>query len=113
MLKKLEITNFQSHPKSSLEFVPGINVIFGTSRNGKTAIRRALEWVVTNRPSGGRFFSNFAGEKGSTKVLLETDDTPLISLEKKIHRKGKEKIVDGTIYKIGAEEYKGLADVIQ
>lgn len=52
MIDKVEIKNIQSHKNSELEFVPGINVIIGSSNNGKSAILRALCWAVYNRPLG-------------------------------------------------------------
>ena len=117
MLRKIGIKNFQSHKNSVLEFVPGVNVIFGISRNGKTAVRRALEWVSTNRPMGGRFFSNFAGDSGETKVEIEVDDASPISLEKKIQIKDGEKVVTKAIYRIGEDEFTGagrdVPDVIR
>lgn len=52
MIDKLQIKNIQSHKNSELEFVPGINVIIGSSNNGKSAILRALYWAIYNRPLG-------------------------------------------------------------
>jgi len=55
MIKYLQIQNFQSHKDSLLEFDPGVNVIVGSSDSGKTAVIRALRWLVWNRPSGDAF----------------------------------------------------------
>ena len=52
MIKKITLTNFQSHKKTDLELHPGVNVIIGDSRSGKTAILRALNWNRYNKPSG-------------------------------------------------------------
>jgi predicted ATP-dependent endonuclease of OLD family len=70
MLKSLSIQNFQSHKKTELEFASGINVITGASDCGKTAIIRALRWLVYNRPGGDAFRSSWGGE---TSVELELD----------------------------------------
>ncbi len=70
MLKKLVIENFQSHEKTELNLDAGVNVITGVSQSGKTAILRALYWLLHNRPSGDRIRSTFA--KGATKVMIET-----------------------------------------
>ena len=72
MIKKLIIENFQSHEKTELNLDPGVNVITGVSQSGKTAILRALYWLLHNRPSGERIRSNFA--KGATKVMIETSE---------------------------------------
>lgn len=72
MIKKLVIENFQSHEKTELNLAPGVNVITGVSQSGKTAILRALHWLLHNRPSGERFRSWFAS--GATKVMIETSE---------------------------------------
>ena len=112
MIKRLQIKNFQSYAESVLEFSPRVNVIIGISRSGKTAILRALNWAVNNRPLGANYFSNFAGEKGSTKATL-TVDSPIgdqvISLEKKIRKTKKgEKVLDKAEYRIGEASFKGV-----
>lgn len=55
MIKSLSLHNFQSHKQSELEFDPGVNVIVGPSDSGKTAIIRALRWLVWGRPLGDSF----------------------------------------------------------
>jgi exonuclease SbcC len=72
MIKKLIIENFQSHEKTELNLDPGVNIITGASQAGKTAILRALYWLLHNRPSGDRIRSSFA--KGATKVMVETSE---------------------------------------
>lgn len=52
MINSIELTNFQSHRSTVLEFDHGINVIHGQSDAGKTAVLRALDWVRLNRPRG-------------------------------------------------------------
>jgi len=69
MIKTLEIKNFQSHRDTVIEFHPGVNVIQGSSRNGKSAILRSLNYVINNKPSGMRHISFWAKEK--TKILDE------------------------------------------
>ena len=70
MLKSLSISNFQSHKYSHLEFSPGVSIIVGSSDSGKTAILRAIRWLVNNRPSGDSIRSTWGGQ---TVVHLETD----------------------------------------
>lgn len=55
MLEKLTLLNFQSHLNSELTFDKGVNVIVGPSDSGKTAIIRALRWLVWGRPLGDAF----------------------------------------------------------
>ena len=70
MLKKQTTKNYQSHDETVLEFCPGINAIVGRTQAGKTAILRALLWLMNNRPRGFRFHKHFATEP--TEVELET-----------------------------------------
>lgn len=53
-----------------MELHAGTNAIIGPSDSGKTAIFRALRWVVENRPSGQDFHSWW---KGDPAVTIELD----------------------------------------
>ena len=74
MIQKLHILNFQSHRDTALEFHPGVNVIVGASDSGKTAILRALRWLIWNRPNGEDFRSDWGGD---TEVHLTVDDVEI------------------------------------
>ncbi len=52
MIQSIELTNFQTHKHSTIEFCDGLNVITGSSDSGKSSVMRALLWVLKNRPSG-------------------------------------------------------------
>lgn len=56
-IKQVEITNFQSHANTVVEFAPTghLTVITGNSDSGKTAVIRALRWVFYNQPQGTDF----------------------------------------------------------
>ena len=75
MIKRVEIQNFQSHKNTVLEFVPGTNVVIGESDAGKSAIFRAINWVITNRPLGDAFRSDWGGE---TRVAIYTAEGDVI-----------------------------------
>lgn len=68
-MKKIKISNFQSHKSTQLDLHPNVNVIVGQSSSGKTAIFRAIEWLNTNRPLGTRFISH-----GETEAKVEIDN---------------------------------------
>lgn len=69
MIKKIKIQNIQSHKNTELELVPGINVIVGSSNNGKSAILRALYWVIYNRPLGiDNLVSHWAVDKKGNQI---------------------------------------------
>jgi len=79
MVRKIEIKNIQSHKDSELSLCNGINVIVGSSNNGKSAILRALNWAIKNRPLGTDILlSHWAtDEKGIQKeemYVKVTDD---------------------------------------
>jgi len=71
MINSLHIKNFQSHPDSFFEFSPGMNVFIGDSDVGKSAIRRALEWLIFNRPISDSFRSWWEGDTEVTVVTSE------------------------------------------
>ena len=75
MIRSIRLSNFQSHKDTALELVPGINAVVGESDSGKTAIIRALNWLVTNRPSGAAFQRHRVKE---TEVELTTEDGELV-----------------------------------
>jgi exonuclease SbcC len=90
MINSLSISNFQSHKDSTLEFDGGVNIITGQSDSGKSAILRALNWVVNNKPSGDAFRSNWGGD---TEVKIQ------IGKEDVARKKGKGNYYDSHINK--------------
>lgn len=57
MLERLIIKGFQSHLDTDITFDGGINFVKGDNACGKSALRRALLWVLTNKPSGVSFIN--------------------------------------------------------
>lgn len=57
MLRKVIIKNFQAHEELEFFFHPGVNVITGPSDVGKSAVIRAIRWVLENRPQGTGFLN--------------------------------------------------------
>jgi len=72
MLKSLHLKNVQSHKDTYLEFSPGVNIIIGPSDSGKTAILRALRWLIWNRPQGDVIRRRQGGET-SVEVVLDDE----------------------------------------
>lgn len=56
-----------------------MNCIIGQSDSGKSAVLRALNWVVTNKPGGEAFRSSWGGR---TLVELEFSDGSIVGREK-------------------------------
>lgn len=96
MITSLSIQNFQSHKSTVLKFDKGVNVITGSSDSGKTAIIRALRWLVWNRPGGDNFRSSWGGD---TVVIATTDDNVNIS---------RSKGSAGNLYEIGDQPFVGF-----
>lgn len=95
MIAKYVLKNFQSHKNTLLAFHPGINVLTGESRTGKSALVRGLELVARNRRSTTSYFSNFAGPKNTTvsKVLLSGGEIVGFQKRIRIDKNGKKKPV--------------------
>jgi DNA repair protein SbcC/Rad50 len=70
VVEKITIKNFQSHEETELQFSSGVNVIVGSSDSGKSAILRALKWVVQNKPSGTAFFTE-GSDECSVEIIVD------------------------------------------
>lgn len=58
-ITRLELENFLSHKNSTFDFKPGLNILSGESRSGKSAVLRALREVLTcyiTQPRDAIFF---------------------------------------------------------
>lgn len=80
-IKQVVIEHFQSHERTVLDLSPGLNVIVGPSDQGKSAIIRALRWVLYNEPRGTDFIqagANFA------RVTLFMDDGVVVRRERSL-----------------------------
>lgn len=69
-LESIHIENFQAHKDVQVTFGDRITCITGASDRGKSAILRALIWVMTNRPTGDSFIRYGSDE---TRVTVCVD----------------------------------------
>lgn len=76
IITSVEINNFQSHKNTTMKFTDGLNVIVGESNSGKTAILRAIKWVLDNEPRGSDFITT--GEDDCS-VTVNFDDGTYIT----------------------------------
>lgn len=76
MISSIQIQNFQSHKDTRLDLHDGVNIIVGASDSGKSAIVRALKWLVWNKPGGEAFRSNWGGD---TDVSVELKGGDIVS----------------------------------
>jgi exonuclease SbcC len=96
-IKRILIENFQSHENTVLDFADGLNVIVGPSDQGKSAVIRALKWVLYNEPRGIDFIRHGAS---MAHVTVELDNGSSITRERSktknryiIASEGEEKII--------------------
>lgn len=68
-IRTLRIENFQSHELTEMAFDDGLNVIVGASDQGKSAVIRALRWLLFNEPRGSDFIRVGASQ---CRVSIET-----------------------------------------
>jgi DNA repair exonuclease SbcCD ATPase subunit len=61
---------------------------------------------IYNRPSGAKYYSNFAPDKGETIIELKPVETKPIVLTKEVHRKKDgTKVLDNTIYEYDGNKF--------
>lgn len=93
MLDRLEIKDFQVHKHFKLA-LSQIVCIVGPSDKGKSAILRAIRWLMTNRPSGDAFMHYGAD---LTSVRARVDGSTIT------RTKGKQ-----NLYKLKGKEFKAF-----
>lgn len=69
MLKKITIKNFQSHRNTVID-LEKMTVVYGLSDSGKSALRRAIQCVVTKSP----FYLRTARNVSEGSIVLEFDN---------------------------------------
>ena len=74
MIDYLKILNIQSHRRTKLDFVPGLNVIVGETDEGKSAILRAIKLLLTNKPTGDDIIRR---ERKKSYVAAGLDGVPV------------------------------------
>lgn len=95
-MESITIRNFQAHEKTKVEFDKKITTIVGPSDAGKSAVLRALRWVMTNKPSGNAFLRH---ETKRCRVALTVDG------HKIVREKG-----DRNTYALDNEPYKAFGN---
>lgn len=96
MIQQIEIKNFQSHKQTVLNLSAGVNLIIGKSDSGKTAILRALNWLINNKPAGDSFRSSWGGTTQVDIVTAEDDMIQRIKSDKE------------SIYAAGEDTFKAF-----
>lgn len=96
-LRSIRLQNFQNHEDLKIDLSGRITTLSGPSGSGKSAVIRALRWVMRNEPRGDGFI-----RKGSKEaaVTLETGDGDII-----IRRRGKG---DNNSYELNGRVFKAF-----
>ncbi len=79
IITRVKIENFQSHEDTTIDFDRGLNIITGPSDNGKSAIIRAIKWVLFNEPRGTEFIRQGTS---AARVTIEMDNGNAIVRER-------------------------------
>lgn len=102
-IQSLHLFNFEVHKDTLIEFGPGINVIRGSTDQGKSSIRRALTYVAFSKPVQGR-----AKDKSKNSyVTIRCTGAPPITRGRTGGKKGK------NYYKIDSKEISGGTDPLK
>ena len=80
-IKSIELLNFQSHQSTLIEPAPPgkLTVITGPSDSGKTAIIRALKWLLYNQPAGADFMRTGAS---MVRISVKFADGNIVTRER-------------------------------
>lgn len=70
-IRHLIIENFQSHAHTEIELAPSLTVLVGESDTGKSAVIRALRWLLLNEPRGREFIRAGTTECRVTAILYD------------------------------------------
>ena len=99
MITSINIEHFQSHISTSLKLDPGVNAIVGPSDCGKSAVFRALNWLINNRPGGQEFHS---WDGGDPSVTLNLDNVTI----------ARSRRANENIYTLGDQEFKAFGTTV-
>lgn len=102
-ISSIKITDFQSHQKTILEPAPAgqLTCIVGPSDSGKTAVIRALRWLLYNTPQGADFIR--VGSN-SARVTIQYSDGQQVTRERS--QKGFNR------YEINGNRYEGFGSTV-
>lgn len=100
MITRIILHNFQCHRDVTVELGRS-TVLQGNSNSGKTAILRALYWVIYNTPSGDSYVSYWA--KGKTRFKADEYTSVTVHVDGHVIERRRSNdfngyVVDGTVY---------------
>lgn len=109
MIKTLILRNIQSHKRTQLDFVEGLNVIIGATDSGKSAILRGLRKLIYNRPLGNAYRSWWGGR---TLIKLITFTNEIISYKEDTEREYSLSTISDPFKAFGTEVPEEISKVL-
>lgn len=109
-VEKIVLENFQSHEYTELELSRGLNIFVGESRQGKTAVLRAFQWVYENKPTGKRVIK-IGADCAKVTVFLSNGFIITRIMETKRSGKNGYEITDPTTGEVAYHNTKILPEV--
>lgn len=77
-IQRVIIENFQIHKYTELEFSKGLNILVGESRQGKSTILRAIQWVLEGKVPGKARSYIRAGEAFARVSLIFSNGMSIV-----------------------------------
>jgi hypothetical protein len=77
VIQRIILKNFMAHADTTLELVPGLNVLVGPNNCGKSAVVSALQLLCSLPPREGPYMMKHGASECS--VTVETDDSQFVS----------------------------------
>lgn len=105
---KVKIKDYQAIKTAELEFVEGVNVIVGSTNNGKSSIIRAIQGAINNQ--GGSGFINYNADE--TEVTINDNENKLVWTKSKKAGKSSYTINGEVLTKIGQKQLPEVADLL-
>lgn len=111
MIKQIKLKNFQCHRDLSIELTPGVNILAAPTNKGKSAVVRAIRWLVEHKPVTGLVRHG----EDSMSVTLETDNGTVTRFKTKSGNgydvDGQRYLATGTIQPIPVKQVLQIEDI--
>lgn len=85
MIEQLHLKNIQKHTELTVNFAPGITVLYGDTESGKTSTLRGLLWAMTNNESGDVLVNHHAKPKTCSATVTVDGNTVVRSWGAKLN----------------------------
>lgn len=111
MIEKIILHNFQCHKDVTLELGRS-TVLLGDSNSGKTAVLRALYWVLYNIPSGDSYVSYWAQKKTKNGFAFKKDEYTSVTVLIDGHEIVRKRMTGFNGYIVDGEIFEALGTAV-